>query len=99
MSDKNIYTTEAEALEAMYAMPIGAVVVCDLTMYTKKDDNIWITAEYANDFSAEDIIEREGLPIERIDLDPEMAAVMEDEAEAKALAAAAKAEAHYIDRF
>lgn len=98
MSDTYVYVTKDEALEAMYEMPIGAIVAHYFTMYTKADDNVWVTAEYINRFSAEEVVDR-GLPLERLDLDPEMAAAMECDAEAKAQAAEAKAEAYDIDRF
>lgn len=89
MSDKYLYITEDAALEAMYAMPVGAIVLHDFTMYTKEDDDEWITALDAREYRAEDIIATEGLPIERIDLDPQMAGVVEDEALARAEAAEA----------
>lgn len=94
MSDAYVYTTEDTALDAMYAMPIGAIVLCDFTMYTKEDDDEWVTALDANSYRAEDIIATEGLPIERIDLDPQMRGVVEDEA----IARAERAEAANEDR-
>lgn len=93
MSDTYVYNTKDAALDALDAMPVGAIVACYFTMYTKVDDNAWITGEYANHFTAEEVVDR-GLPLERLDLDPEMAAIAEDEAESKALAAEAKAEAY-----
>lgn len=84
MSDAYVYTTEDTALDAMYAMPIGAIVLCDFTMYTKEDGDSWITALDAREYRAEDILATEGLPIERIDLDPKMAGVVEDDAIARA---------------
>lgn len=95
MSDKYTYTTEDTALEALYAMPTGAIVAHEYTMYSKIDgaENRWVTAEDDRELTAEDVVER-GLPLERIDLDPEVAAAMEDEAEYKAQAAEAKSEAY-----
>ncbi len=92
MSDKYLYTTEDAALEAMYDMPIGAIVLCDFTMYTKEDDDSWITALDARPYNAENILTTEGLPIERIDLDPLMRGVAEDEAYARAERAEARIE-------
>ena len=96
MSDKNIYTTEAEAeaLEALYAMPVGAIVLHDFTMYTKEDDDEWITALDANTYDAEHVVAA-GLPLERIDLDPQMRDVVEQDAYDRAERAEREAE----DRF
>lgn len=95
MSDAYVYTTEDAALDALDAMPIGAIVLHEYTMYTKDDDDSWITALDARTYNAEAVV-AEGLPIERIDLDPQMRGVVEDDAIARAEAAEA---ANNEDRF
>lgn len=95
MSDAYVYTTEDDALDALYAMPIGAIVLHEYTMYTKEDDDSWITAEDARTYNAEAVVDA-GLPIERIDLDPLMRGVVEDDAIARAERAEATTEE---DRF
>lgn len=94
MSDKYTYTTEDTALEALYAMPTGAIVAHEYTMYSKIDDDEWITALDANTYDAEHVVAA-GLPLERIDLDPQMRDVVEQDAYDRAERAEREAE----DRF